>query len=68
MIGIIQLLLITYAVGQAGRFNVDYITFNQFWSRIIITFIVYGILQIIKLAVSTRNTHSRDINENNLLK
>jgi hypothetical protein len=60
MMGIIQLLLITYAVGQAGSFAVDYITFQECWTRIIIAFLIYEILQIIKhIRRITRNEYKR---------
>lgn len=59
MIGLIQLLLFCAACGQVGNLQTDFITMSEFYTREVILLVCMGILQLIKEAVSTRNTHSR---------
>jgi hypothetical protein len=59
MIGIIQLLLAVIFAGQFNSLEVDLLTPKEFLIREIVILLVIVVLQIIKLAVSTRNTHSR---------
>ncbi|MDF2804412.1 MAG: hypothetical protein K0S61_4317 [Anaerocolumna sp.] len=59
MIGLMQIILFIVACGQVGSLQTDYITISQFYTREVILLGCIGILQLIKEAVSTRNTHSR---------
>ncbi|BCK01638.1 hypothetical protein bsdcttw_46780 [Anaerocolumna chitinilytica] len=55
--------------GQVDSLYFDKITISQFFTYEIVLLITICILQLIKEAVSTRNTHSRSkTNKNNLLK
>lgn len=53
------IIFIIAAFGITGSLETDSITVLQFITRELILWTTIGLLQIIKLAVSTRNTHSR---------
>lgn len=55
----IQVILFFISYFQAGSLDIDKITVKQFAIIEIALWSIMGVLQIIKLAVSTRNTHSR---------
>jgi hypothetical protein len=59
MIGLMQFILFFAMYGQVGDLQTDFITISQFYTREVILLVCMGILQLIKEAVSTRNTHSR---------
>lgn len=69
MLTLIQIILFFAMYGQVGSLQTDVISISQFYTYEIVLIVFLCILQLIKEAVSTRNTHSRSKNnQNNLLK
>lgn len=63
MLTLIQIFLFFYACGQVGSLETNVITISQFYIIEAVILVCMGILQLIKEAVSTRNTHSLDANK-----
>jgi hypothetical protein len=59
MLTLIQIFLFFDACGQVGSLETNVITISQFYIIEAVILVCMGILQLIKEAVSTRNTHSR---------
>lgn len=59
MLTLIQIAIFCLMCGKVGDLEVNIITMSQFFTYEIVLTICLCILQLIKEAVSTRNTHSR---------